>query len=103
MTLADLKSAAALLAPGSCITLSRDALLTAIGAAERQPAEVPQIAREQRLLTVTEVARRLGIKPKHVYRRASTWPFTRRLGTKLLRFDEQGLEKWLARQTTETR
>jgi excisionase family DNA binding protein len=98
MTLADLKRAAELLAPGSCITVSRHALLAAIASAE--PANFRSVEPQQpdRLLTVAEVATRLGISRKHVYQRAHRWPFTRKLGVKSLRFEQRGLERWLARQ-----
>jgi excisionase family DNA binding protein len=50
-----------------------------------------------RLLTVREVARRLGVSPRYVYSRVDKYPFARRIGAKTLRFSERGLERWLAR------
>ncbi len=47
-----------------------------------------------RLLTVTEVAIRLGVDRRWVYRRADALPFTRRLSRGTLRFSERGLERW---------
>jgi excisionase family DNA binding protein len=56
---------------------------------------VPQCARrDDRLLTVDEVAQRLSISSHAVYRRASGLPFTVRLG-RHLRFSERGLEEYL--------
>jgi predicted DNA-binding transcriptional regulator AlpA len=49
------------------------------------------------LLTAQEVAERLGLTRKQVYRRAGWWPFTRRLGPKTLRFDLAGMELYLGR------
>lgn len=59
-----------------------------------------------RLLTASEVAERLQVKPRVVFGRARSaeWaPFTRRLGRKQLRFDAEGFERWLARQGTPRR
>jgi predicted DNA-binding transcriptional regulator AlpA len=50
-----------------------------------------------KLLKAEEVAERLGLKDRRaVYRRADSWPFTRRLGDGTLRFSERGLERWQA-------
>jgi predicted DNA-binding transcriptional regulator AlpA len=47
-----------------------------------------------RLLTVGEVAQRLSISSHAVYRRASSFPFTVRVG-RYLRFSERGLDEYL--------
>ncbi len=47
------------------------------------------------LLTPDEVATRLGVSPRWVYRHAEEWPFTKRLSRKVLRFSEAGLQRWL--------
>ena len=47
------------------------------------------------LLTVEDVAERLGVSTRLVYRHADTWPFAVRVGG-LLRFDPAGLRDWLA-------
>ncbi len=47
-----------------------------------------------RLLTVEEVAKKLGTSREWVYRRAAGLPFTVRLGSRL-RFSAQGLDKYL--------
>lgn len=51
-----------------------------------------------RLLTAREAASQLGVTPRWVYRHAATLPFTKRLGLKTLRFDADGVAKWLAKQ-----
>jgi excisionase family DNA binding protein len=51
-----------------------------------------------RLLSASEVARRLGVSRRYVYDHADRFPFTRRLGSGTVRFSECGLERWLARQ-----
>lgn len=47
------------------------------------------------LLSVAEVAARLGVTKRWVYRHAGTWAFTRRLGHRTLRFERRGFEKLL--------
>ena len=97
MTLADLTTAARLLPEGSSITLSREALLAAI--ADSEAARVAPTEAPSRLLTAEQVAARLGVSRKYVYAHAKRWSFRRKLpGEKALRFEEQGLERWLARQ-----
>jgi len=54
----------------------------------------PQGARD-RLLTADELAERLRTTLRYVYRNASKWPFTRRLGRKKLLFSEAGLIRFL--------
>jgi len=53
--------------------------------------------RPDQLLTAQQVAARLAISVKVVYRRAGRWPFTRRLSPGILRFSERGLQQWLER------
>ncbi len=48
----------------------------------------------KRLLTADEVAERLGVDRRWVYRHADELPFTRRLSEGTLRFSERGLERW---------
>ena len=47
-----------------------------------------------RLLSAAEVAARLGVPVRYVYRHARAWPFTRRLSPKTLRFSALGLDRW---------
>lgn len=51
-----------------------------------------------RLLSVEELAERLGVDHRWIYRRVDTFPFTRRLSERTLRFSEQGFERWLKRR-----
>jgi excisionase family DNA binding protein len=94
-TLADLRRAIEALPAGSSITLPRDALLQAINGNGAAPKPEPEQA--DRLLTVTEVAKRLDVSRRYVYGHIDEFPFVRRLGPKTLRFSERGLDKWLAR------
>lgn len=48
-----------------------------------------------RLLTADQVADRLGVDRRWVYRHADDWSFARRLSPNTLRFDERGLERWM--------
>lgn len=48
-----------------------------------------------RLLTVEQVAERLNVSVDWVYDNAKKFPFTRKLGPKMLRFSERGLQKYL--------
>lgn len=49
------------------------------------------------LLTAEQVAERLQVPITFVYRRASSWPFTRKLSHKVVRFDAEELEAWIAK------
>jgi predicted DNA-binding transcriptional regulator AlpA len=51
---------------------------------------------ENRLLTADEAAQMLSVSPDWLYRNAKKLPFTRKLGPKMLRFDHQGIVKWLS-------
>jgi predicted DNA-binding transcriptional regulator AlpA len=51
-------------------------------------------AREDTLLEVPEAAHRLGISPDYLYRHSTKFPFTRRIGRKLL-FSSAGLDIYL--------
>ena len=80
-----------------------DALLDALAdrladrVAARLNGAAPKPAQADRLLTVSEAAKRLGVSKRYVYAHVSAYLFARRLGKKTLRFSERGLEKWLAR------
>jgi hypothetical protein len=56
-----------------------------------------QGAPEDQLLAVQEAATRLGCSPDYLYRHHSRFPFTRRVGRKLL-FSARGLEKHIAQK-----
>ena len=51
---------------------------------------------EDHLLTTEEASRVLCVSPDWLYRHANKLPFTRKLGPKMLRFSQRGIEKWLA-------
>jgi excisionase family DNA binding protein len=67
-------------------------------ASNGRPVSDTERASGDRLLTVQELAERLNVDDRWIYRKADDLPFTRRLGDRTLRFSEQGLERWLARQ-----
>ena len=86
------------------------ALLTQVAAEQTRLAAL-QMAIAARLQTVTngdggvvadeglgveEAARRLGVSRTWLYRHAPTLPFTRRLGTRTLRFSAEGIRRYLA-------
>ncbi len=48
-----------------------------------------------RLLTVEEVAKTLSCDTDWVYRKAKSWPFSKKLSSKQLRFSQKGLEKYM--------
>jgi predicted DNA-binding transcriptional regulator AlpA len=50
------------------------------------------------LLEAKEAARRLCVRPGWLYRHAATLPFAKRVGTRALRFSEQGISRWLSEQ-----
>ena len=51
---------------------------------------------EDRLLDAEEAARLLAVSEDWLYRKAKNFPFTRKLGPKMLRFSFQGIQKWIA-------
>jgi excisionase family DNA binding protein len=48
-----------------------------------------------RLLDPAEAANLLSVSEDWLYHQAKRLPFTRKLGPRLLRFSEQGLQKWM--------
>jgi predicted DNA-binding transcriptional regulator AlpA len=63
--------------------------------ASAAPAPAPPASREpDRLLSADQAAALLGVSRRWVYRRASSLPFTRRIGRGTLRFSLRGLERW---------
>jgi predicted DNA-binding transcriptional regulator AlpA len=53
---------------------------------------------EDRLLTPSELAERMNVTIRWVYRHANDWPFTRRLSRRMLRFSEAGVARFLAQK-----
>lgn len=97
---------------GGSVTIPRDWLAEQLSAENGEPGsrERDDLARvgpgilpaastdgSPALLTAREVARRLGCSPRYVYARARSWPFTVRLGERLVRFDAEGLQRWIER------
>jgi len=53
-----------------------------------------------KLLTAEKAAEFLSVSPDWLYRHANKLPFTRKLGSKMLRFSSQGIQKYLATRKT---
>ncbi len=68
---------------------AEDAAPVVVTSAKRAPASAA-------LLSVDEVAERLKVDRRWVYRNAPRWGFTRKLGRRTLRFEPRGFEKFLA-------
>jgi predicted DNA-binding transcriptional regulator AlpA len=64
--------------------------------AARLAGELRQDDGQDRLLTVKQTARILGMSEDWLYRNADRLPFTRRTGRRTIRFSEQGLKRHLA-------
>ena len=52
-------------------------------------------AKADRLLTVQEAAKRLGLTEDWLYRHYRGLPFTRKVGEQTLRFSESGIDRWI--------
>jgi len=65
-------------------------------------APLPQHARstDDRLLTVEEASRKLGVTKDYLYRHADHFPFTVRVGPRHVRFSLHGLERYIRQRTT---
>jgi predicted DNA-binding transcriptional regulator AlpA len=53
----------------------------------------------EHLLDVQEAAARLGMSTDWLYRHARQLPFTRRVGRRAVKFDPEGLTRWVAHRT----
>jgi predicted DNA-binding transcriptional regulator AlpA len=62
---------------------------------EIQAARAPH-QEADRLLDAEEAAKMLSMSTDWLYRHAKKFPFTRKLGPKMLRFSYQGIVKWMA-------
>jgi excisionase family DNA binding protein len=69
-----------------------------LSAAPPAPPKHSQTREPDRLMTVDEVAARLGVTPRWLYRHAKQLPFTRKLSRRTLRFSETALRHWEATQ-----
>jgi predicted DNA-binding transcriptional regulator AlpA len=72
-----------------------NALFELIRQAVRTEVQVIVRHNEDRLLTINQVAQRLAVSKDWIYRNGKRLAFTRKLGPKIVRFSEIGLEKWL--------
>lgn len=93
MKLDELRAVAEGLAPGSSLTVTREALLDALSTSH----PTPQSANPEHWLTADDVASRLGVSRRYVYARRATFPFTRQLPGVGIRFSERGLDAWMSR------
>ena len=76
------------------------ALIAALSTRLMEPepqAAAPEATVANVMLTAEQVAARLNISVKSVYRLLTKQPFARKIGGSW-RFGEQGFERWLARQ-----
>ena len=60
------------------------------------PSHTPSAEPDQ-LLTVEEASHRLGMSQDYVYRHSKEFPFTRRIGRKLL-FSSSGIDRYIKQQ-----
>ena len=90
---------------GELTVVPRDQIPAALGALAEADAQLrlrlgespaPSATRDDRLLTVEDVATRLSVTEDYTYRHADQWPFTRRVG-RHLRFSARALNEWLAK------
>jgi len=65
----------------------------------RPPSPQPSLASEDRLLTVEEASRKLGVTKDYLYRHVDHFPFTVRLGTRHVRFSLHGMERYIRQRT----
>jgi predicted DNA-binding transcriptional regulator AlpA len=79
---------------GECEQL-RARLLAQLVSSARPPAPDIREAAPDRLLDVNQAAERLGVDPRWIYSRADALPFTRRLGSRKLRFSERAIQKYI--------
>ncbi len=62
-------------------------------------APAPQASAEpDRLLTLDQAARRLGVTPAWLRRHSRTLPFARKMGHRTLRFSSAGIDRWISRR-----
>ena len=59
------------------------------------PTATPNGNAPDRLLTVVEATEILAVDKRWLYRNADSLPFTRRIGSRALRFSERGLRRWV--------
>jgi predicted DNA-binding transcriptional regulator AlpA len=59
---------------------------------------MPRPGGHEHLLDTQEAAARLGMSTDWLYRHARQLPFTRRVGRRAVKFDPEGLARWVATQ-----
>jgi predicted DNA-binding transcriptional regulator AlpA len=70
---------------------------------ELEPLATHSEQSEDRLLTVTETAERLGLKSSYLYRHSDKFPFTRRPAPHQLRFSSRGIDEYIRRSAVNTK
>ncbi len=65
----------------------------------RPPSPQRSLASEDRLLTVNEASRKLGVTKDYLYRHADQFPFTVRVGPRQLRFSLHGMDRYIRQRT----
>lgn len=73
-----------------------DAVRQALETAIRDQSRTAENDANERLLSIKEAAEVLNVSADWLYRNAKKLPFTRKLGPKMLRFSNQGLQKYIA-------
>jgi predicted DNA-binding transcriptional regulator AlpA len=92
---AALKLVASALPPGATISIERDQLLALL---DGEHASLTPDSTSTRLLDAEAAADRLGMSKVWLYRNAAQLPFARKVG-RSLRFDADGIDRWLARRS----
>ena len=70
-----------------------------LNAASRPTAVPPEPRKPDRLLSVEETAKMLGVKPRWVYGHADDIPARVRLPGNVVRFSERKLDRWIAQRS----
>ena len=67
---------------------------------ESQKAAGQNAQQGDKLLDAEAACKDLSVSPDWLYRNAKRLPFTRKLGPRMLRFSQQGIQKWLTSRKT---
>ena len=70
-----------------------------LNSASRPALASPEPRKPDRLLSVTETAKMLGVQPRWVYDHTDEIPARVRLPGKVVRFSERKLERWIAQRS----
>lgn len=82
------------------VTALQLVLVGRVAEASAVPAESERLDPPDRMLNAREVADRLGVTVRWLYRHANGLPFTRRLSGRTLRFSAAGVARFLAEKKT---